>query len=209
MAGWSLGGRSTRALLGVGYDGEFAVDLVRDGPHALIAGTTGSGKSELLQTLVATLAVVNRPDEMTFVLVDYKGGSAFAECADLPHTVGLVTDLDTRLVERALVSLGAELRRRETQLAQAGAKDIEDYLDKRARGGNVLPPLPRLLLVIDEFASMVRELPEFISGLVNIAQRGRSLGIHLVLATQRPGERSPGHPRQHQSAYRSAHHRHQ
>ncbi|MFC9091215.1 FtsK/SpoIIIE domain-containing protein [Streptomyces sp. NPDC057072] len=187
VAGWSLGGRSTRALLGVGYDGEFAVDLVRDGPHALIAGTTGSGKSELLQTLVATLAVVNRPDEMTFVLVDYKGGSAFAECADLPHTVGLVTDLDTRLVERALVSLGAELRRRETQLAQAGAKDIEDYLDKRARGGNVLPPLPRLLLVIDEFASMVRELPEFISGLVNIAQRGRSLGIHLVLATQRPG----------------------
>ncbi|MGW1302378.1 FtsK/SpoIIIE domain-containing protein [Streptomyces sp. NPDC002514] len=187
VAGWSLGGRSTRALLGVGYDGEFAVDLVRDGPHALVAGTTGSGKSELLQTLVATLAVVNRPDEMTFVLVDYKGGSAFAECADLPHTVGLVTDLDTRLVERALVSLGAELRRRETQLARAGAKDVEDYLDKRARGGDVLPPLPRLLLVIDEFASMVRELPEFISGLVNIAQRGRSLGIHLVLATQRPG----------------------
>ncbi|WP_211277810.1 FtsK/SpoIIIE domain-containing protein, partial [Couchioplanes caeruleus] len=187
VAGWSLGGRSTSAILGVGYDGAFAVDLVRDGPHALIAGTTGSGKSELLQTLVATLAVVNRPDEMTFVLVDYKGGSAFAECADLPHTVGLVTDLDTHLVERALVSLGAELRRRETQLARAGAKDIVDYLDKRSRGGDVLPPLPRLLLVIDEFASMVRELPDFIAGLVNIAQRGRSLGIHLVLATQRPG----------------------
>lgn len=187
VAGWSLGGRSTRALLGAGYNGEFSVDLVRDGPHALIAGTTGSGKSELLQTLVAGLAVVNRPDEMTFVLVDYKGGSAFAECADLPHTVGLVTDLDTHLVERALVSLGAELRRRETQLAQYGAKDIEDYLDKRARAGNQPPPMPRLLLVIDEFASMVRELPDFITGLVNIAQRGRSLGIHLVLATQRPG----------------------
>ncbi|WP_063797981.1 FtsK/SpoIIIE domain-containing protein [Streptomyces sp. 150FB] len=186
VAGWALGGRSTRAVLGTGYDGDFSVDLVRDGPHALIAGTTGSGKSELLQTLVATLAVVNRPDEMTFVLVDYKGGSAFAECADLPHTVGLVTDLDTHLVERALVSLGAELRRRETLLAKASAKDIEDYLDKRARGGNVLPPLPRLLLVVDEFASMARELPDFISGLVNIAQRGRSLGIHMVLATQRP-----------------------
>uniref|UniRef100_UPI0016726D63 FtsK/SpoIIIE domain-containing protein n=1 Tax=Streptomyces sulfonofaciens TaxID=68272 RepID=UPI0016726D63 len=185
VAGWSLSGRSTRAVLGTGYDGDFSVDLVRDGPHALIAGTTGSGKSELLQTLVASLAVVNRPDEMTFVLVDYKGGSAFAECAELPHTVGLVTDLDTHLVERALVSLGAELRRRETLLAQAGAKDIEDYLDKRSRGG-ALPALPRLLLVIDEFASMVRELPDFISGLVNIAQRGRSLGIHLVLATQRP-----------------------
>lgn len=187
VAGWALGGRSTRAILGTGYDGAFSVDLVRDGPHALIAGTTGSGKSELLQTLVATLAVVNRPDEMTFVLIDYKGGSAFAECADLPHTVGLVTDLDTHLVERALVSLGAELRRRETLLAQASAKDIEDYLDKRARGGNALPALPRLLLVVDEFASMVRELPDFISGLVNIAQRGRSLGIHMVLATQRPG----------------------
>jgi DNA segregation ATPase FtsK/SpoIIIE, S-DNA-T family len=187
VAGWSLGGRSTTAILGAGYDGPFSVDLVRDGPHALIAGTTGAGKSELLQTLVATLAVVNRPDEMTFVLVDYKGGSAFAECADLPHTVGLVTDLDTHLVERALLSLGAELRRRETLLASAGAKDILDYLDKRSRGGNALPPLPRLLLVIDEFASMVRELPDFISGLVNIAQRGRSLGIHLVLATQRPG----------------------
>ncbi|MFF4653092.1 FtsK/SpoIIIE domain-containing protein [Streptomyces sp. NPDC001380] len=185
--GWALGGRSTRAVLGSGYDGEFAVDLVRDGPHALVAGTTGSGKSELLQTLVASLAVVNRPDEMTFVLVDYKGGSAFAECADLPHTVGLVTDLDTHLVERALVSLGAELRRRETLLAEAGAKDIEDYLDKRSRGGDALPPLPRLLLVVDEFASMVRELPDFVPGLVNIAQRGRSLGIHLVLATQRPG----------------------
>lgn len=185
-AGWALGGRSTRAVLGTGYDGDFAVDLVRDGPHALVAGTTGSGKSELLQTLVASLAVVNRPDEMTFVLVDYKGGSAFAECADLPHTVGLVTDLDTRLVERALVSLGAELRRRESLLATVGAKDIEDYLDKRARGGDTEPPLPRLLLVIDEFASMARELPDFVSGLVNIAQRGRSLGIHLVLATQRP-----------------------
>ncbi|WP_063794061.1 FtsK/SpoIIIE domain-containing protein [Streptomyces graminilatus] len=185
-AGWALSGRSTRAVMGTGYDGDFAVDLVRDGPHGLVAGTTGSGKSELLQTLIATLAVVNRPDEMTFVLVDYKGGSAFAECAELPHTVGMVTDLDTHLVERALVSLGAELRRREALLAKAGAKDIEDYLDKRARGGDVLSPLPRLLLVIDEFASMARELPDFISGLVNIAQRGRSLGIHLILATQRP-----------------------
>jgi S-DNA-T family DNA segregation ATPase FtsK/SpoIIIE len=187
VAGWSLGGRSTKAILGAGYDGPFSIDLVRDGPHGLIAGTTGSGKSELLQSLVATLAVVNRPDEMTFVLVDYKGGSAFAEAAELPHTVGLVTDLDTHLVERALVSLGAELKRRETMLAVAGAKDIIDYLDKRARGGNTLAPLPRLLLVIDEFASMVRELPDFITGLVNIAQRGRSLGIHLILATQRPG----------------------
>jgi len=182
---WAAQPRSTRALLGVGLDGDFAVDIVRDGPHALIAGTTGSGKSELLQTLVATLAVVNRPDEMTFVLVDYKGGSAFAECADLPHTVGLVTDLDTHLVERSLVSLGAELRRRERQLAAAGAKDIADYTDRRRRDPS-LAPMPRLMIVVDEFASMIRELPDFVPGIVNIAQRGRSLGIHMVLATQRP-----------------------
>ncbi|MFE0425530.1 FtsK/SpoIIIE domain-containing protein, partial [Streptomyces sp. NPDC058953] len=155
------------------------------GPHALIAGTTGSGKSELLQSLVASLAAANRPDELTFVLVDYKGGSAFAECENLPHTVGLVTDLDTHLVERALVSLGAELKRRERILADAGAKDLDDYLDRRSRAPR-LGPMPRLVLVIDEFASMVRELPDFVAGLVNIAQRGRSLGIHLVLATQRP-----------------------
>src|SRR5690606_26350247 len=110
---------------------------------------------------------------------------AFAEAAELPHTVGMVTDLDTHLVERALVSLGAELRRREALLAAHGASDIVAYQEKRSRDP-LLEPLPRLLLVIDEFASMVRELPDFVSGLVNIAQRGRSLGIHLVLATQRP-----------------------
>ena len=110
----------------------------KDGPHGLIAGTTGSGKSELLQTIVASLAVANRPDEMTFVLVDYKGGSAFKDCVQLPHTVGMVTDLDTHQVERALVSLSAELTRREHILAAAGAKDIEDYqilLDRELRTG--------------------------------------------------------------------------
>jgi S-DNA-T family DNA segregation ATPase FtsK/SpoIIIE len=181
---WRAGGRSTLAVIGESYDGPFGVDISKDGPHALIAGTTGSGKSELLQTIIASLAAANRPDEMTFVLVDYKGGSAFAECARLPHTVGLVTDLDPHQVERALVSLSAELTRREHILAAVGAKDIEAYqllVDPRRAG-----PLPRLVIVVDEFAAMSRELPDFVTGLVNIAQRGRSLGLHLILATQRP-----------------------
>ncbi len=184
-ARWLVSGSSTSAVVGESLDGPFAIDLRRDGPHGLIAGTTGAGKSELLQTIVASLAVANRPDAMTFVLVDYKGGAAFKDCVDLPHTVGMVTDLDTHLVERALTSLGAELTRREHILAAAGAKDIEDYTDY-ARRDQSLAPLPRLLIVIDEFASMARELPDFVTGLVNIAQRGRSLGIHLILATQRP-----------------------
>jgi S-DNA-T family DNA segregation ATPase FtsK/SpoIIIE len=184
-SGWATGGTSTRAVVGISLDGPFALDLRRDGPHGLIAGTTGSGKSELLQTIVASLAVANRPDAMTFVLVDYKGGSAFAECARLPHTVGMVTDLDAGLVRRALDSLVAELQRREHALAAAKAKDLEAYLDAR-RCNPELAPMPRLVIVIDEFATLVRELPDFVTGLVNIAQRGRSLGIHLLLATQRP-----------------------
>ncbi|MDT0342912.1 FtsK/SpoIIIE domain-containing protein [Streptomyces litchfieldiae] len=185
-ARWRLGGQSTEAVIGESYDGAFAIDMRRDGPHGLIAGTTGSGKSELLQTIVASLAVANTPENMTFVLVDYKGGSAFKDCVQLPHTVGMVTDLDNHLVERALASLGAELTRREHILAEVGAKDIEDYQDLMRRQPGRLQSMPRLLIVIDEFASMVRELPDFVKGLVNIAQRGRSLGIHLLLATQRP-----------------------
>ncbi|WP_345713904.1 FtsK/SpoIIIE domain-containing protein, partial [Kineococcus glutinatus] len=187
-ARWLAGGRSTSAVVGESLDGPFAVDLRTDGPHGLVAGTTGSGKSEFLQTVVAALAVANRPDEMTFVLVDYKGGAAFKDCVDLPHTVGMVTDLDPHLVRRALESLRAELRRREHLLADAGAKDLEDLQEGVDTGR--LPGaarLPRLVIVIDEFASLVRELPEFVTGLVDVAQRGRSLGIHLLLATQRPG----------------------
>lgn len=180
---WALGGRTTRAVIGESTDGPFSVDVRADGPHGLVAGTTGSGKSELLQTLIASLAVGNRPDEMTFVLVDYKGGAAFKDCSRLPHTVGMVTDLDAHLTTRALESLAAELRRREHQLAGAGAKDIEDYLAARGAGD---APMPRLMIVIDEFAALVAELPDFVTGLVDIARRGRSLGVHLLLATQRP-----------------------
>jgi S-DNA-T family DNA segregation ATPase FtsK/SpoIIIE len=180
VARWASPGRSTTAVLGRGPEGVFSVDLDRHGPHVLVAGTTGAGKSELLQTLIASLAAGNRPDELTVLLVDFKGGAAFGPCARLPHTVGLVTDLDGALVARALASLTAELRRREAVLAEAGAKDLADY--RRCGHG----PLPRLVIVVDEFASLADELPEFVGGLVGIAQRGRSLGVHLVLATQRP-----------------------
>jgi len=184
-ARWLAKPASTVAPIGVGYDGQVSIDLAADGPHALLAGTTGSGKSELLQTLVASLAVANRPDELTFLLIDYKGGSAFRDCVNLPHTLGMVTDLDGHLVNRVLESLAAELRRRERLLAEHGAKDQPDYLAQR-RVDPALPPLPRLVLIVDEFATLVREVPDFIPGIVSIAQRGRSLGIHLVLATQRP-----------------------
>ena len=185
LARWELRPRSTTTVIGESLDGPFSIDLRTDGPHGLVAGTTGSGKSELLQTIVASLAVANTPEGMTFVLVDYKGGAAFKDCVRLPHTVGMVTDLDTQLVERALESLAAELRTREHALAEIGAKDLEDYTDIADRDPSV-PQIPRLLIVIDEFASLARELPDFVTGLVNIAQRGRSLGIHLILATQRP-----------------------
>ncbi|MFJ9705803.1 FtsK/SpoIIIE domain-containing protein [Streptomyces sp. NPDC101234] len=179
------GGRSTLAVIGESYDGPFRIDLRRDGPHGLIAGTTGSGKSELLRTILASLAVANTPDNMNFLLVDYKGGSAFRDCVRLPHTVGMITDLAPHLAERALTSLAAELRRREHILASVMAKDIEDYQDLARRDPD-RAPLPRLLIVVDEFASLVRDLPEFLTGLVRVGQQGRSLGIHLLLATQRP-----------------------
>ncbi len=171
-----------RTPIGLGEDGVVALDLVHDGPHALVGGTTGSGKSELLRSLVAGLAAAVPPEHLVFVLVDYKGGSAFDACALLPHTVGLVTDLDEHLGQRALRSLEAELAHRERLLRDAGAQDLPAYLRAGAPSG----PLPRLAVVVDEFATLAAELPDFLGALVGVAQRGRSLGVHLLLATQRP-----------------------
>ena len=172
---------SLRALIGRAAGGPLHIDLLTDGPHALVGGTTGSGKSELLQTWVAALAATHSPARVTFLFVDYKGGAAFGECLALPHCVGLVTDLDGRLVGRALRSLDAELRRRERVLRDRNAKDL---LELERQGDPDCPP--RLVIVVDEFAALVADVPEFVDGVVGIAQRGRSLGLHLVLATQRP-----------------------
>ncbi len=181
----SVGTSGLCAPIGADGMGPLTIDLVRDGPHALVGGTTGSGKSELLRTVVAALAARYDAEHLNFVLIDYKGGSAFDTCALLPHTVGLVTDLDEHLGARALTCLEAELHHREQVLRDVGATDIDEYRST-ARLRTSSEPLPRLVVVIDEFATMAAELPDFLDALVGIAQRGRSLGVHLILATQRP-----------------------
>ncbi|WP_371163983.1 FtsK/SpoIIIE domain-containing protein [Buchananella felis] len=172
---------SLRALIGQGGTGPMHLDLRTQGPHALVGGTTGAGKSEFLQAWVLGMAQAVSPDRLTFLFVDYKGGSAFARCTELPHCVGLVTDLSPYLVRRALTSLRAELHYREHLLNEKGAKDLVT-LEKR--GDPDCPP--SLVIVVDEFAALVGEVPEFVDGVVDVAQRGRSLGLHLILATQRP-----------------------
>jgi S-DNA-T family DNA segregation ATPase FtsK/SpoIIIE len=172
---------SLRAVIGHSAGQLHVVDLRTDGPHALVGGTTGAGKSELLQTWILSMAANHSPQRLTFLLVDYKGGSAFADCARLPHTVGLVTDLNPNGVRRALTSLKAELRYREEVLRDNKVKDLI-ALEKKATPGTP----PSLVIVVDEFAALVQEVPAFIDGVVDVAQRGRSLGLHLVLATQRP-----------------------
>jgi DNA segregation ATPase FtsK/SpoIIIE, S-DNA-T family len=170
-----------RAIVGAAADGPHALDLRLHGPHALVGGTTGSGKSEMLQTWILAMAAAHSPQRVTFLLVDYKGGSAFRDCVHLPHTVGLVTDLSPHLVRRALRSLGAELTYREHLFAAKRVKDLQEL----EKSGDPETP-PSLVIVVDEFAALVQEVPEFVDGMVNVAQRGRSLGLHLVLATQRP-----------------------
>ncbi|GAB2467635.1 hypothetical protein GCM10027063_05100 [Promicromonospora xylanilytica] len=177
-ARWAAPGGWT-VPLGIGADGApVCFDLLRDGPHLLVAGTTGSGKSELLQTLVLGLALTRSPADLALVLVDFKGGASLGACPGLPHVVGQVSDLEPGLAARALAGLRAELRRREQVLAGRAVPDVA-----------LLPPgtLPRLVVVIDEFRALADDLPEFLPGLLRVAAQGRSLGVHLVLATQRPG----------------------
>ncbi|MCK9917589.1 MULTISPECIES: FtsK/SpoIIIE domain-containing protein [Microbacterium] len=155
--------------------GAMPVDLVADGPHALVIGVTGSGKSELLISWVTALALHHTPAEVTFLLADFKGGTAFDALAALPHTAGVITDLDGVGARRAIESLRAEIRTREAVLARAGVRDIRD-----ADG-----LLARLVIVVDEFAALLDAHPELAAVFTDIAARGRALGMHLVLGTQR------------------------
>lgn len=167
----------------VGHTGQerLELDIRSQGPHAMVGGTTGSGKSEFLQAWVLGMAFRYSPRRVNFLFVDYKGGAAFADCVKLPHCVGMVTDLNDHLVHRALRSLRAELTRREHLLNELEAKNVMEL--EKAGHENMLPSL---LIVVDEFAALVGDVPEFVDGVVDIAQRGRSLGLHLILATQRP-----------------------
>ncbi|WP_425863223.1 FtsK/SpoIIIE domain-containing protein [Arthrobacter sp. TWP1-1] len=172
---------SLRALVGSKGVEPMYLDLKTEGPHALVGGTTGAGKSEFLQAWVLGMAAAYSPDRVSFLFVDYKGGAAFADCLELPHTVGLVTDLSPHLVRRALTSLRAELHYREHLLNRKKAKDL---LAMEREADPETPP--SLIIVVDEFAALAKEVPEFVDGVVDVAARGRSLGLHLILATQRP-----------------------
>ncbi|MBE1533994.1 type VII secretion protein EccCa [Actinomadura algeriensis] len=188
-----------RVPVGVSGDGEALVlDLKESaqggiGPHGLVVGATGSGKSELLRTLVTGLAVTHSPEHLGFVLVDFKGGATFAGLTGLPHVAGLITNLsdELALVERVRAALAGEQQRRQRLLRRAGNVDsIRDYQRKQAAGGTdvdgvPLPPLPYLMIVVDEFGELLSQQSDFIDLFVQIGRVGRSLGMHLLLATQR------------------------
>ncbi|HWI51556.1 MAG TPA: type VII secretion protein EssC [Symbiobacteriaceae bacterium] len=190
MARWRVSEpyASLAAPVGVGAGGErLLLDLHErgHGPHGLVAGATGSGKSELLQTLVASLAVTYHPHEVAFVMVDYKGGGMANAFKGLPHLAATITNLEGGLARRALVALKSELKRRQLLLGIAGVSHIDEYIRLR-RSGRVLEPLPHLILLVDEFAELKAEQPEFMRELISAVRVGRSLGVHLILATQKP-----------------------
>ncbi len=161
------------AAIGRGERDDVILDIVDDGPHAIVTGTTGSGKSELLVSWVTAIASVHGPERVIFVLADFKGGTAFEPLRALPQVAAVITDLDEQGARRGVSSLTAELRRRETVLAAAGARDIGEI------------GMPRLVIVVDEFAALLQEHTDLGVVFTDIAARGRALGMHLILGTQR------------------------
>lgn len=155
------------------------------GPHGLVAGTTGSGKSEIVQSYILSLAVNFHPHEVGFLLIDYKGGGMAGLFKNLPHLLGTITNLDGSESMRAMASIKSELARRQKIFSQNDVNHINDY-NKLFKLGEVSEPLPHLFLISDEFAELKKEQPEFMAELVSAARIGRSLGIHLILATQKP-----------------------
>lgn len=192
--------KSLAAPIGVIAGGEiFSLDLHESyhGCHGLVAGTTGSGKSEFLQAFILSLAINYSPKEVAFVLVDFKGGDmarpfmAKPFAPALPHLSATISNLSGNILYRALVSLEAEIKSRQRIFNESAAALGVDKLDinsyhKYYKGGRLETPLPHLVIIIDEFAQLKTQQPEFLAQLINVAQVGRSLGIHLILATQKP-----------------------
>ena len=155
------------------------------GPHGLVAGTTGSGKSETLQSYILSLAINYHPDEVAFILIDYKGGGMAQSFEGLPHVSGVITNLGGNATNRALLSINAEIKHRQKLFNDFKVKHIDAYIELY-RSGVATEPMPHLLIIADEFAELKKEQPEFVRSLVSAARVGRSLGVNLILATQKP-----------------------
>lgn len=177
-----------KAPLGVKEKNELVyLDIHEDaqGPHGLVAGATGYGKSEVIQSYLLALATLYHPYELGFVIIDFKGGGMAKQFSELPHLIGTITDLDGKEIERSKQSIKAELNRRKEIFAQNGVNKIDDYMDKYKKH-EVNIPLPHLIIIVDEFAELRAEQPDFMDDLTSTARIGRSLGVHLILATQKP-----------------------
>lgn len=155
------------------------------GPHGLVAGTTGSGKSEILQTYILSAATLYHPYEIGFVIIDFKGGGMVNQFKALPHLIGAITNIDGNEVQRSLKSIKAELIKRQNLFAGAGVNHIDKYI-QLYKERRVTTALPHLVIIVDEFAELKAEQPEFMKELISAARIGRSLGVHLILATQKP-----------------------